>query len=411
MNVGKITSVRIQNKKFLILIFLLGTLLLTSFSSFSPIEKCRDVIAVQIFALRDSIPVDNILRDYKIDTPVHVRFHNGLYKYWIGPFDNFKKANSYLLRLKNVSKLEEAFVVKCQYTDSLNPGLKMDSTAIVNSNNDTEAKLDSIKIENDSILNFDKTDAVLIKNTEQRDFMGSVFIQWLLNFRSQHIIWAVVVNLLFIIFLTIAFILFSRTYGQWITKKRRFLRDQCQAELAEYLFNEQIDNIPERLRLIKKRSRRQILIDEIIRLKTDLSGEVLEMLNHLYRNLDLTRDSFSKLKALRWDIKARGFKELSVMEITEAMPKIEKYSIHRNSTLRAEAFLALVKLKKDDPFYFLDSEKIVLTRWDQLNLHAAIHNSGIEVPEFKRWLNSTNVSVILFSLKMISVFKDRKSVV
>lgn len=402
MNIGKITSTRIQNKNFLFLIFLLGTLVLTSFFPVSSTEKCHDVIAVQIFALRDSIPVDNILREYQIDTPVHVRFHNGLFKYWIGPFDNFSKANHYLIRLKNNSKLEEAFVVRCQHEDSLN----IDSTSILTSNNN-EVVLDSFNKEKIIVKQYSGIiDTGFVKNVDQQSYMGGEIMQRVLTFRSQHILWAIVAYFFLLIFLTITIILFSRTYGQWITKKRHFLRDQCQAEIAEYLFNEQINNIPDKLRLIKKRSRRQLLIDEIIMLKNDLSGEVIELLNHLYRNLDLTRDSLAKLKNRRWDIKAKGFKELSVMEIEEAIPKIEKYSTHRNDILRAEAFLALVKLKKEDPFYFLDSEKITLTRWDQLNLHASIHSSGIEVPEFKRWLNSSNESVILFSLKMISVYKQ-----
>lgn len=394
---------------FFFLILLLATLIIISFSPDLSQSSKREVLVVQILALKDSIPVNTIRHDYLIDTTIHVRFQNGYYKYWIGPFVDLAKAEHFIHRLTGRTKIMEAFVAKIQLDDPVSDNLINTEPGSVA--RFTNKQIDSVpeksEMDNHSILKDSKS--IKLKSSEilnEESIVSKVKKKRFLNYKSRHAIWVIVAYFFSLSFLTLAFVLYTRAYSQWMTYRRKMFIDQIQSVLADYLFDDENNQIPTSLFLIKKRVRRQILIDEIVRLKTDLSGEVLGLLNNLYRSLNLTRDSLLKLKKNRWDLKAKGFKELSIMEINEAIPVIEKYTTSRNSTLKAEAFLALVKLKKDDPLYFLNAKGIVLTRWDQLNLHVSIHNSGIEIPEFGRWLDSANESVLIFALKMTAIYKQ-----
>ncbi|HBL75743.1 MAG: hypothetical protein A2W90_17275 [Bacteroidetes bacterium GWF2_42_66] len=207
--------------------------------------------------------------------------------------------------------------------------------------------------------------------------------------------------------LTVSLVLATRAYKQSRKHRNRILTDWFQAEIAEFLFNrENMQEIPDDLTRIKKLGSRQLIIDEIVRLQSDLSGEVADQLKFLYESLDLQKDSLSKLNSPRWEIKTKGLKELSVMGVAEAISTIKKYTVSRNEILRGEAFLALVRMKSDDPLHFLDDDNIVLTPWDHINLQVAIQQSGKEIPEFKRWLTTSNESVLSFALKMASLHKQ-----
>ncbi len=206
--------------------------------------------------------------------------------------------------------------------------------------------------------------------------------------------------------LTVSSVLITRAYRQSKTYRNKILTDWFQAEIAEFLFNNEVQEVPDDFIRIKKTGRRQLIIDEIVRLQSDLSGEVADQLKYLYESLGLQKDSLAKLKHSKWEMKAKGFRELSIMGVTEAIPMIKKYTNCRNEILRGEAFLALVRMKSDDPLHFLDMEDIILTPWDQINLQVAIQRSGKEIPEFKRWLATPNASVLLFAVKMASLHKQ-----
>jgi HEAT repeat protein len=65
-----------------------------------------------------------------------------------------------------------------------------------------------------------------------------------------------------------------------------------------------------------------------------------------------------------------------------------------------------VRLNEDDPFKFLDDLKKPFTLWEQLNVHEQITFHNLPIPDFSRWINSPNNTVVIFSLRMIQVFKQ-----
>lgn len=206
-------------------------------------------------------------------------------------------------------------------------------------------------------------------------------------------------------------ILINRNRIHAVETKTNKLLEQFQALLVDYLFSE---NNNEQFRKIQRIATfdfdRKILINQMIDLSINLSGESKEKLRDLYLKLNLDRDSLSKVHSSKWHIKIKGFKEMAFMNIKEANQKIRNALKSKNNILRMEAQLALVRLNEDDPFGFLDDLKRPFTLWEQLNVHELIIYHNLPVPDFSRWTDSPNKTVVIFSLRMIQVFKQTGAV-
>jgi len=94
------------------------------------------------------------------------------------------------------------------------------------------------------------------------------------------------------------------------------------------------------------------------------------------------------------------------MKIKWENTKILKFLNSKNTILRLESQMALMKLLPSVPFAFIDSIKNNLSEWEQLNIYEMIKEQEIEAPEFSLWLDTKNISVIIFSLKMIRFLKQ-----
>lgn len=74
-----------------------------------------------------------------------------------------------------------------------------------------------------------------------------------------------------------------------------------------------------------------------------------------------------------------------------------------------ESQVAMVKLAEDNPLSFLNDLTSVLSYWEQVNIHNTLLYHQINIDSFDEWLNSSNASVVVFALRMISLFKHTHS--
>ena len=206
----------------------------------------------------------------------------------------------------------------------------------------------------------------------------------------------------------LVFILYHRTRMEQRQNYEDNLKEMYQGLLVDYLFTtENNRNIPDEIKLVAaSKFNRKILIDQMIDLSINLSGDTKKRLRELYFALGLHNDSIRKAMGRKWHIKIKGFKELAFMDITEANAEIIRCLQHKNDIVRMEAQLAMIRLNRSDSFGFLDHLKKTFTLWEQLTVYETIMFHDLEAPKFDRWLISNNKSVVLFSLKMIEIFKQ-----
>lgn len=159
--------------------------------------------------------------------------------------------------------------------------------------------------------------------------------------------------------------------------------------------------------LLREDFNRKILVQILLDLRKDVSGDTQKQLFKLYRDLGLEKDAFKKLESWRWELVSKGILELTMMQVEEAYSFIVKFINDRRGTIRKQAEIATVTLKSDGISYFLDTTKYKISEWQQLKLLDVLRNNNdFEPPRFKAWLTSTNTHVVLFALRLIKYYNQ-----
>lgn len=203
----------------------------------------------------------------------------------------------------------------------------------------------------------------------------------------------------------LAVILLNRTRMEKEEDLKQYLAETYQGMIIDYLFT---GSSPDKFRSIASDTyRRQSLIDQMIDVSVNLKGDAEEKLCSLYLYLGLDRDSIKRANDYRWHKKIKGFRELAFMNIKDANDAIYKALNSKNEILRMEAQIALVRLTDEDPFSFLMQLERPFSLWEQITLHELIIQHDLPVPEFSKFLKSSNPTVVMFALRMIREFKQR----
>lgn len=150
-----------------------------------------------------------------------------------------------------------------------------------------------------------------------------------------------------------------------------------------------------------------LMIDRMLQLKRSIEGNLEQRIVDLYRILELQRNSMKKVKKGPRFLVVKGMKEIAEMQIKEANFLLIENLTSSNKHVIREAQIALVKLNPQNPLYFLDKPGIFLTTWQMLRIHRFIKkNAKAGIPSFCKWLDSTNVSVLQFAIRMIGLFQQ-----
>lgn len=244
----------------------------------------------------------------------------------------------------------------------------------------------------------DLESVVLYFNFDKPDILIKTLIYFIVYF---------IISLLFIL----SVILINRGIIDHDKKLKDSFLEKYQQLLVDYLFaGEDNKEILNSIRNIAASSfSRKILIDQMIDLSINLTGEAKEKLQNLYFLLKLDKDSINKAYNRKWYIKVKGFQELAFMNIPNANDEIINSLHSYNDIVRMEAQLAMVRLNHDDPFGFLDLLEKPFTLWEQLTVYETIMFHNLPIPQFDRWLFSKNKSVVMFSLRMIDIYKQMET--
>lgn len=158
--------------------------------------------------------------------------------------------------------------------------------------------------------------------------------------------------------------------------------------------------------LLKDSFSRNVLITELVNARKNFSGSTADTLQQLYEQLQLNKDSQSKLKSFSWHVRAKGIQELSQMQQKEHWKSIYRLTDNRNEYVRMEAQAAIIRLLGFVGLRFLTVATYPITEWQQVNLLRLLEQFPAEdFRGIEKWLLSPNYSVVEFALKLVSVFR------
>lgn len=75
-----------------------------------------------------------------------------------------------------------------------------------------------------------------------------------------------------------------------------------------------------------------------------------------------------------------------------------------------EPIVDKVLVAEKEAFPYLGNPGDTLSGWDQLRIHEDLKSSGENPPDFSAWLDSENLSIVTFCMRMIRTFKQTKGI-
>lgn len=163
--------------------------------------------------------------------------------------------------------------------------------------------------------------------------------------------------------------------------------------------------LSENTAVIRRSFARRVLVWEIVRTKENISGGAAENLRWLYETLDLDRDTLKLFSSDKWHRKACAIQHLAAMQQNKHLVKIYRETNNKNSLIRTEAQIAVVKLTGFKGLRFLSIVSHPVSQWQQLALISQLQEGEIEEDNIGHWLHSKNDSVVEFALRLIEVYK------
>ena len=158
--------------------------------------------------------------------------------------------------------------------------------------------------------------------------------------------------------------------------------------------------------LTKKRYA-QIITDELLFLYNSFTGESKKNLKDLYIKAGFIDYSEKKVKSNKWEIQARGIREVAQMKDERVIGFLKTLTNHKNQLVKENAQLSLVKINGFDGLNFLNDVNTPISDWQQVNLLGALKEHGNQqIPDFTSWLSSSEKTVILFAIRLMNHYKQ-----
>ena len=362
------------------------------------ITSLKDKFPVQLGAFRLKYNAEAFLNEVitHIDSNAVMFREDGLYKIRIS-----RKPVEETVKTTEISKTDNDRISQVDKTEALNDTVKTP----VNHRDSTAAT---------AILSEPAPETATVYRRPAGELIIGNNSPWLKRItyfgKSLALINALIITIVICIIsmiLLLLFILLNRGRMERREKLHQYLMEKYQELIINYLFG---NAKPDDFRPIASDTfRRQVLIDQMIDVSINLKGEEARKLLGLYKHLGLDRDSVIRARDYRWHKKIKGFRELAFMNIKDANDTIYKALNSSNEILRMEAQIALVRLGDESAFDFLSHLERPFSLWEQISLHELIVQHNLPLPQFKQWLTSSNLTVVMFSLRMIREFKQAEA--
>ncbi|MBU0696322.1 MAG: HEAT repeat domain-containing protein [Bacteroidetes bacterium] len=224
------------------------------------------------------------------------------------------------------------------------------------------------------------------------------------------------------IFVTLGIIYFHRIKTEDTNEEEAASELIIIEELNKHILRyDSLNEVPEKelLNVINKLTRlkqkslvfTKVLTRTLMSFSILLTGTIQLVINATYNLLKLQEDTFKKLKSKLWFVKIEGLREVQEINDNDSISQVITLTKDNNINVRVSAYAALIQLDSKEKYKFLDDEQETLTLWHQIILTNAMEKiDSNELPDFKRYLGSTNNSIVLLCMKLILHYNQLNAV-
>ncbi|RXG15725.1 HEAT repeat domain-containing protein [Leeuwenhoekiella aestuarii] len=228
------------------------------------------------------------------------------------------------------------------------------------------------------------------------------------------------VNLLLSIFfliitlLFVGLVLYLRIQKNFKEAHRKKLETKFIDFANTFLFDDSINKSKELANFkfdnIKSSYDYKILIKQVLIFDENLKGESTALIKEIFYGLGLYRFLLKDLKRKEWFNKARALFAFSKLGIAVPDQLIMPLLQSKRVELKQHAILYFLNTSKTDPLVFLDNLEGRLTLWQQVLIENSLKSFEVEIPDFARWLNHKEDSIVVFCIKMILSFNQFQNI-
>jgi len=225
--------------------------------------------------------------------------------------------------------------------------------------------------------------------------------------------WPIILEINFkltILFTVLAILLLATVMALRIIKNNKekhkeYLEHLMIDFINNFLFDEEFDKASG-LKLFKNKHLKttydnHIAISQLLMFNKNLKGESSLLIKELFDGLDLHRFLMQDLRGRRWHKKARAIHISSQLKVAVPEKLIMSQINAKREETRHQAIMYLIKTSKKNPLAFLDKIDRPLTLWQQIGMETELRDYEGEIPDFSKWLDHEQPSVITFGIKMV----------
>ena len=179
---------------------------------------------------------------------------------------------------------------------------------------------------------------------------------------------------------------------------------ESQNELNEVFSNPDHQRVL--LQFQRRKSDRDLLIDELAEISKKFRGTTMENILWLFEKLNLEKQLLKSLDQKKWHKKAKAIQQLTYLQQKNSFKNILSFTNDEDDLLRMEAQIALVKMTGFEGLEFLNKITHPVSEWQQIRLIEELSNHATtKLENISEWLRSENSSVVNFALRLVEIYR------
>jgi hypothetical protein len=191
-------------------------------------------------------------------------------------------------------------------------------------------------------------------------------------------------------------------------KKKQVYIEQIEAMLFALIFEQLTikEVIAQYWAIPKDNLFKKLMIRSVVSLHQNYTGNQKLILEQFYTKSDLSEYSLLKLRSIWWKHKVEGIRDLSALNVTDAIPEIRDALGHNNELVKKEALIGLISLEGITLMNQSEIDQIDIDDWSQSCIIFNMKRKQQTFPEDITYLlKSRNESLVLLAARIIDFFQ------
>ncbi|OHT45501.1 HEAT repeat domain-containing protein [Flavobacterium tructae] len=152
---------------------------------------------------------------------------------------------------------------------------------------------------------------------------------------------------------------------------------------------------------------KEMLIDDMIRMKSNLKGKTAKNILIIYKQLGLNHYSASLLRDFRKYKKCDGIYHFQALGYKPGITQIQKYLFHPNKVIRSNANIAYLILTKGD-WQAVNKIPVKVSISTTIKIMDVLHSQNIPIPpDIELWIESDNPTILKLAVMTMVFYNYR----